>query len=555
MPGGSNSLTLQILWSRIVGIADEAAATLVRTSFSPVVQECNDYSCSIMDSQGRAIAENSASIPAFIGTLPRTVVHLLSRFPKNTWAPGDVLVTNNPWHGTGHLLDFSMVMPIFLDGRIVGFAGSVAHAVDVGGLGWASHAQSVFEEGLHIPAAKLLKAGERNGELLDIIAGNVRYPEQVVGDLLAQVAACETCVRRTLELMHDAGLYQLDTVAEAIQHQAEAAMRTAIGRVPDGDYRGETPLDGRDGPLRIKALIQVRGSTLSVDFSGTSPQVNWGINSVLNYTFAYTAFPIKCALDPETPKNDGTYRPIAVTAPAGSILNPNFPAPVSGRHLSGMYCASAVYNALVKAVPERVIAESSGPPARPVVVGPGPDGADRGLIIFAWGGMGARAEADGLSCTAFPGNDRCAPVETMEQEVPIRFLRKSLIPDSAGNGRMRGGLGQEITFEYLGERPGNITMMSTRMQSPPRGLLGGQGGTPTAFLINGSAGEPNGRTELRRGDIVTILYPGGGGYGNPAERDPARVSADVAEGLVTEETADRLHGKAWRAPENAADER
>lgn len=542
----ADPVALQLLWSRLIGVVDEAAVTLVRTSFSPVVQECNDYSCSVMDARGRALAESSSSIPAFIGTLPQTVRYILEHFPGPTWAPGDVVITNNPWHGTGHLLDFSMVSPIFSRDRLAGFAGTVAHAVDIGGLSWASHARSVFEEGLQIPATKLLRAGRRNEELLGIIAANVRYPDQVVGDLLAQVAACETCCRRTRELMDDAGLTELESLSEALQARSDAAMRKAIRAIPDGTYLGESAVDGRSEPLIIKACVAVRGSEITVDYAGTSPQVDWGINSVLNYTFAYTAFPIKCALDPDTPKNEGTYRSIRVSAPVGSILNPTFPAPVAGRHLSGMYCAAAVYQALAQAVPDRVIAESSGPPARPVVVGAGPDGRDRGLVIFAWGGMGARANADGLSCTAFPGNDKCAAVETMERTAPVRFHRKALVTDSGGIGRRRGGLGQEIVFEYRGSRPGYITMMSARIQSPPRGLLGGGDGLPTAYHVNGRPADPNGRTELAFGDIVTICFPGGGGYGAPEDRDAARVALDVANGLVSEAAADRDHGPAWR---------
>ena len=539
-------VTLSLLWTRLIGIVDEAAITLVRTSFSPVVQECNDYSCTLMDARGYALADNTSSIPAFLGTLPRTVRHILAKFPVEIWVPGDVVITNNPWMGTGHLPDFSMVAPIFHRDRLYGFAGTVAHSVDIGGLSWASHAQSVFEEGLHLPIVHLMRAGRPDEQLLDIIRQNVRFPELVVGDLMAQVAACETCIDCTREFIDDTDLDGLDGLANEVQGHAEATMRAAIAAIPDGRYETSIILDGFDAPLTLRARLTVNGARLHMDYDGSSPQVSWGINSVLNYTYAYTAYPLKCALDPLTPKNEGTYRPIEVTAPEGSIVNPLFPAPCSGRHLVGMYCAAAAYATLGQAAPERVIAESSGPPARPVIVGAGDDGDLRSLIIFAWGGTGGRPGMDGLSCTAFPGNDNCAPVEIMEAAVPIRFIRKSLIPDSGGAGEFRGGLGQDITFAYTGRQSGYVTMMSAKFNTPPSGIFGGAPGTTTEFLINDRPAYQNGRVPLQPGDIVTIRFPGGGGYGDPARRHPDRVARDVADGKATAARATALYGPAWR---------
>src|SRR5262245_26152527 len=339
-------ITLQLLWNRLIGIVDEAAITLVRTSFSQVVQECNDYSCTLMDAEGRALADNPSSIPAFIGTLPRTMRHILAVYPKEAWRPGDAVMTNDPWMGTGHLLDFTLVTPVFRGDRLVAFAGAVAHAVDVGGLSWASHAREVFEEGIRIPVSRFVEAGKLNQLLIDIIRANVRQPDLVIGDFMAMLAATAIGSQRVLEFLDDAGLDDLGALAEQIQRHAETAMRAAIRAVPDGVYRHGFDIDGFDSTLRVEARLTIAGDALEMDYAGTSPQVARGINSVMNYTYAYTAYPLKCALDPITPKNEGSYRPIAVVAPEGSILNPRFPAAVSARHLTGMYCAAAAFGCL-----------------------------------------------------------------------------------------------------------------------------------------------------------------------------------------------------------------
>jgi N-methylhydantoinase B len=427
------------------------------------------------------------------------------------------------------------------------FVGSVAHAVDVGGLSWASHAMSVFEEGIRVPIARLYRAGAANEQLFELIRANVRLPEIVTGDIQAQIAACELAAARLLELLADSGLDGLDELALAIQGHAETTMRGAIRELPDGVYETAFPIDGFDRELRIQARLTIAGDSLTMDYAGTSDEIDRGINSVYNYTYAYTAYPLKCALDPGTPKNEGSYRPIAILAPEGSILNPRFPAPVSARHLTGMYCAAAAFQALAQAAPDKVMADSSGPPARPVVSGRDANGNPFILIMFPWGGMGARADLDGLPCTAFPGNDNCATVEMMEAIAPVRFQAKAVIPDSGGAGRFQGGAGQELSFTYLSPHKGSIAMMSARFRTPAAGLLGGLPGTLTEYRINGQKVPDNGRHDLHEGDVVTIRYPGGGGYGDPRERDPALVARDIADGIVTAARADEVYGRLWRS--------
>jgi N-methylhydantoinase B len=537
-----NPVSLQILWDRLIGIVDEAALALYRTSFSPVVQECNDYTAVIMDSRGRSIADNPRCIPAFIGTMPHTIRQMLKVYPAGTWAPGDVVLTNDPWIGTGHLPDFSLVSPVFHRERLVGFMGSVAHAIDIGGVYWSSYAREVFEEGIRIPISRLIRNDVTNGDIVGILRANVRLPDQVIGDIFAQVASLRTGEARLLEFMADTGLDELDTLADAVQDQSERSMRDAIRRIPEGHYQHQFDIDGFDERLRICCEVSVREGSLAVDFAGTSAQVPHGINSPINYTYAYTCYPLKCALDPSMPKNEGSYRPFTISAPEGTLLNPRSPAPVAGRHLTGMFCAAGVFGCLAKAIPEAVIAESSGPPARPVLTGTGDDGRPFTLIVFAWGGMGARATMDGMPCMAFPGNDSCASVEIMESAAPVTFERKQLIPDSGGPGRHQGGGGQEIVIRYNGKTPAILSMMSQRFGIPPAGLLGGASGSLSEFLINGEAKPQNARYIIGKGDVVTVRYPGGGGYGYPAERSRELVLRDIADGVISAERGRDIYG-------------
>ena len=541
-----DSVTARVLWDRLISIADEAAVTLVRTAFSPVVQESNDYTCIILDAEGQSIADNVQSIPAFIGTMPRTLQHMLGEYPRDEWAPGDVLLTNDPWMGTGHLPDFSMAAPVFRNGQLVAFVGAIAHAIDVGGLSWASHAKSVFEEGIRIPISKFMEGGVVNAQLAKVIRANVRVPDLMIGDLMAQVAALDVLRRRLLELMDDVGLSDLTEVSNTILSYGELSMRRAISEIPDDRYHHALEIDGHEETLRIECSVTVAGENLTVDYMGTSAQVPYGINSVMNYTYAYTCYSLKCALDPSTPKTDGSYRPIRVVAPEGCILNPRFPAPVSGRQLTGMYSAAAVYGALVKAIPQRVIADSSGPPARLIFTGADASGQAFSLTLFAWGGMGARATLDGMPCMAFPGNVACASAETTETVAPILLRRKRLVQDSGGIGLRQGGAGQEFEIEYRAPSAGALTVMSSRHRIPAAGLLGGHPGSLTRFLINGIPRPENARYTVQPGDIVTLIYPGGGGYGPPELRDPAYVARDVADGLISAEKATRGYGPAWK---------
>jgi N-methylhydantoinase B len=538
-------VTLEILWSRLISIADESAAALVRTSFSTIVRESNDYATVLMDQNGDSLAENTAGIPSFVGILPRTLKHMLARYPAGEWRPGDAIITNDPWLATGHLPDITMASPIFHQGRLVGFSGSIAHSPDIGGALWAADCRELFEEGLRIPPIKFLKEGEPNRDVFDMILGNVRVPEQVLGDLYAQVAAQQVCARRLGEFLEDAGMVDLGALSRALQDRADLAMRRAIEAVPDGEYRHELTADGFDADeTRIRCIVVVRGSTLSVDYAGTSRQIDRGLNSVLNYTYAYTVYPIKCALDPWTPRNEGSYRSITVDAPLGSILNPRYPAPCNARQLTGHLLAGAVYGCLVQAVPSRVIAECGGAPTvRALFSGVGRQGNRFSQILFASGGMGASAVGDGLSTTAFPTNSGAGSIEAFESLAPLIVWKKEFRQDSGGAGRFRGGLGQEIVVEVVSTAPLRLSLLSDRQKYPANGLLGGRDGARVEIqLADGTRPHPKSRSALEPGDRLILRFGGGGGYGDPRTRDPEAVRADVRNGLVSAEAAARDHG-------------
>lgn len=538
-------ITLEILWSRLIAIANESAATLVRTSFSTIVRESNDYACVLMDAAGDSLAENTGSIPSFVGILSKTTKHMMRYFPPQGMRDGDLLMTNDPWLATGHLPDVTVVMPVFRNGRIVAWTANVAHSPDMGGAMWAPDAREVYEEGLRIVPSKFLSRGEPNQTLLDLIKGNVRTPEQTVGDMYAQVAAAQVCAARLLEFMDEQRIEDLAGLSRAIQSRAEQVMRRAIAQIPDGEYPYRLETDGYDEPLVLNAKVTVRGDDIYVDYTGSSRQIDRGLNSVLNYTVAYTEYPIKCALAPHTPKNEGSNRPIHVHAPEGSLLNPRYPAPVSSRQLTGHFLSAVVYGALAPAIPEKIMADSgAGPTLRTVYSGVGRDGERFSAILFASGGMGAIPFRDGLPCTAFPTNAGAGSIEALESVAPLLFWKKELLPDSGGPGRYRGGMSQEIVVEIKAPGPVRVTTHSDRRNHPALGLFGGQPGAPTNILLNDETPLPaKGRTVLHPGDKLRIKYAGGGGYGPPAERNRKLLESDLRNGLVSERSAREDYGR------------
>ena len=539
-PESFDPVTLEIFWSRLISIADEAAAGLLRTAFSTIVRESNDYATVLMDRHGNSVSENTGGIASFSCILPRTTKTFLERFPADTWRPGDCVITNDPWLATGHLPDFTFVSPIFHRGALVGFAGSIAHSPDVGGALWSADCRELFEEGIRIPPIRFLREGRRNEDLIDVILSNVRVPRQVLGDFEAQVTANEVCVRRVEEFLDDVGLADLQGLAAAVHTRADIAMRRAITAVPDGTYRATLEADGFDEQItKIVCAVSIAGDRMHIDYAGTSPQIDRGINCVFNYTHAYSVYPIKCALDPFSPRNEGSYQAITVAAPEGSILNPRFPAPVGARQLTGHLLAGAIYKALAEVIPDRIIADSGAAPSmRALFSGLDRNGDRFSQVLFATGGMGASPHRDGLATTSFPTNVGAGSIEAFESVSPLVVWRKQLRPDSGGAGKFRGGLGQEAEIEVRSPSPLRLSLLSDRRDHPALGVVGGKPGAPALIEFgDGTRPHPKSRTMIEPGTRLRMIYAGGGGYGDPKTRDRDAIADDLRDGYVTPSAA------------------
>ena len=543
-------VSLQILWSRIVALVDESAATLVRTSFSTLVRESNDFSCVITDARGYSLAQSTASIPSFIGTLPATVKLLLQQYPVESLRSGDLLITNDMHIGTGHLPDVNIVRPVFKNGRLVAMAASVAHAPDIGGKLRAPDPREVFEEGLQIPPMKLADQGRLNEQLLMIVRANVRVPDQVVGDLMAQMAATEMAERRLLELMDETGLEDLIDLADTIQGYSETAMRNAIRELPDGEYDSELATDGLAEPITVKCKITVTGDEMLVDYTGSSPQVDRALNVVPHYGYAYTVYGVKCALAPSVPNNEGCFRPVRFYAPEGSILNPRPPAAGGARVLVGHYLTFAVMGALAEAMPDRVLAASGAPVWAFNVLGVNRNGARFANCFFFNGGLGARPNDDGIHTLAFPGNTGNTPIELMESWAPILIEKKEIRRDSGGPGKFRGGCGQTVVIRNMGSLPLTMSFLAERTKTAAPGIFGGMAGGLGSVKSNGEEINSKETRLMMPGERIELSTPGGGGYGDPRVRDRAAVARDVEYDRVSPQQAREAYG-----PEQAANDK
>jgi len=537
-------VALKMMWDRLIAVVDEADTALGRTAFSTVVREAHDYVTVLLDAQGNSVAQCTYSIPSFIGTLPITARHILKRIPPATLKPGDVLITNDPWLGTGHLPDITMMTPVFHRGHLVAFAANVAHMPDIGGRPFSADSREIFEEGLRLPPTFLYRGGTPSEEIFGIIRANVRVPEQVLGDLEAGRGANEVMVRRLREFLDDYALDDLDALAEEMFNRSEASMRAKIAALPDGDYANMLRMDGFTHPLDIKVRVVVKGDEIFVDYAGSSPQTDRGINSVENYTYAYTVYPLKCILDPDTPNNEGSFRAMHVSAPEGSFLNPRVPAAVNGRHLLGHMLSPAIYGALAKTVPERILADGGSAPSWVMVfTGQYENGKTYSNFMFFSGGQGARLGMDGPPSLHFPSNISSVPTEHVEATSPIQVELREQIPDSGGPGQWRGGNGVRFIMRSLGSLPCTVALQCERVDHPPQGLREGWEGAPGRVLLNGSPlANPKERFMLQKNDVLTLDLPGGGGMGNPLERDPESVLADVGSGVITVQQAEKAYG-------------
>ncbi len=530
-----DAVSLEILWRRMISAVDEAAKALRRTSFSTLVNESNDFALVLTDARGQSLVQNTESIPSFIGTLPVTVKEFIRQIGPQNMGPGDVLVTNTPWIATGHLNDITVAKPIFRDGRIVAFAASTAHAPDIGGRVRSAEAREVFEEGFHIPVMKLMRAGAIDQTFIRLLRAQVRTPDQTEGDLWAQITGLNLLERRLGELLDEYGLVDLAGFTEEILSRSERAMRAAIRALPDGTYPYTFQTDGLDEPFTFKAALHVLGDRIEVDFAGTSGQVDRAINCPLTYTYAMTAYALKCALLPNLPNNEGIFRCITVTAPEGSLVNPRYPAAVGGRMATGHYVPLAVFGALQPVLGDQAIAASGSPLWSLIQTGVRANGKTYANVLFFNGGMGATGGNDGQSTYAWPSNVSNVPVELIERNAPLLIERKQLRPDSGGRGRHRGGLGQEITFEVLSDTPVGMIFMAERCKFPAPGTGGGEAGAAGELTIDGNVVDHRRNVVLRKGQVVRLATPGGGGFGELGERSAADAASDRRLGYVTQE--------------------
>jgi N-methylhydantoinase B len=537
-------IILEVLWNRLLSVVNEQQITLMRTAFSTSVRESQDLACGVFDTRGYMIAQSLTGTPGHINAMATGVKHFLKEYPPATLKPGDVLITNDPWQTAGQINDITVLTPVFKETRLVGYFASTCHSPDIGGRIYSAEAREVYEEGLRIPITKLFLEGEPNRELFRILRANVRTPEETLGDLYAQTASNAVGARELLHFMSEFGLESIDPLADEIMARSERALREAIAKLPDGRYENEAWSDGFEEPIKVKVAVTIAGEEIFIDFAGSSPQSSRGINVVLNYTHAYASFAIKAAITPEIPHNEGSFRPVHVTAPAGSILNCLEPAAVASRHIIGHFLPGVIFGALAEALPHQLIACGADPIWLEVWRGKWPDSEKYFTFnLFQCGGTGARATKDGLNTTGFPSGVAGVPAEVMETLAPLIQYRRELRTDSGGPGTFRGGLGQWTEVGRLGEAPWAISAMVDRTRFPATGLMGGQPGAAGEFMVDNTRQmQPKALTSLATGNRVQLNLPGGGGYGDPFERDAELVLWDVINGYVSLEAARRDYG-------------
>ena len=502
-------IELEILWKRLISVVDEAAAAFVRTCFSTLVRDGNDFAIVLTDAQGRSLAQSAMSLPGFIGCLPATVRHFMAAFPPETMKPGDVFITNDPWKGSGHIHDVTTATPLFHDGKLVAFAAVVSHLPDIGGRLRSNSSREIYEEGLQIPPMRLLDGGVPNTVLIDMISQNIRVPEQGMGDIWAQVAGCRTMGERLRPLVE---AVSLDALGGEVRRRSEQAMRDAIRALPDGTYDSVVTHDGMDEPIVIRCALTVKDDQISIDYAGTTQQIPYALNVVPIYTFAYTVYGLKALLCPDIPNNEGSFLPISTTAPAGSLLNPSFPAASGGRSQIGHLLPVAVFKALAGVLPDQVWA--TGSPNSSVTMSGEYRGKRFAVVNFLNAGQGATARRPGFSALSFPANLGNTPVEVMESLAPIRVLRREIRRGSGGAGQQSGGAGIRFEFEIEPDAADvTASFLMTQLKSPTAGLNGGGSGQAGQLLVNGASVDASQPRVLRAGDRVTMETAGGGAYG------------------------------------------
>jgi N-methylhydantoinase B len=545
----------QIMWNRLIAVVEEQAQTMLRTAFSTSVREAGDLSAGVFDRHGRMLAQAVTGTPGHVNSMANAVIHFLDVYPLETMKPGDHYITNDPWLTSGHLHDITVVTPTFYAGKPVALFANTIHVVDIGGLGMGPDGRQVFEEGLAIPIMPLAREGVMNEDLLRMVRANVREPLQVEGDIYACAACNDEGSRRLIDMMDEFEIADLGRLGDTIVEASREATLARIRALRKGTYRNSLTMDGYDKELTLHAALTISDDGMHVDFDGTSPASSHGINVVYNYCLAYTAYGVKCIVAPEVPNNAGSLAPITVSAPEGCVLNVKRPWPVAARHTVGHMLPDVVFGCLHQVIAGGVPAEGASSLWNPQIFGGGSlvddveEGTDANAlpafstVIFHCGGAGARPEKDGLSATAFPSGVRTIPVEATESIAPVLFYRREFRASSGGAGKRRGGLGQTIELGGAEANPIALLCNFERVRNPARGRDGGGPGAPgTVALRSGRPIRPKGRQTVPARDAIQLGLPGGGGFGDPFERDAEAVRDDVLDGLLTAEEARRDYG-------------
>jgi len=530
---------MQIMWNRLISVVEEQALTLVRTAFSTSVREAGDLSAGVFDRDGRMIAQAVTGTPGHVNTMAAAVPHFINDIGPERIYPGDIYITNDPWKGTGHLHDITVTTPVFVGEELIGFFASTAHVVDVGGRGYGPDAREVYEEGIRIPIMKWVERGELNHDLVNIVRTNVREADQVVGDIHGLAASNETGRRRLLDMLGEFNLGDMDGLADFIFARTRTATMEALTAVPHGTYRNSMPVDGYNDTITLAVELTVNGDGMHADFTGTSPLSEFGVNVPLTYAQAYFTYGMLVALAPELPNNYASLFPFTVSAPPGVILNAQDPDPVSVRHVFGHFVTDLCLGAIAPALPHVIPAEGAGAlwnfqasarSANPMKPRPPVE-----LLMFNSGGTGARPTLDGLTATAFPSGVRTMSTEATEQVGPIVIWRKEIRENSGGAGQYRGGLGQVIEIEAADGYQFEFSAMFDRVVNPARGRAGGgDGAAGRVYLDDGTPFPTKGKQVVPPDRRLIMELPGGGGFGNPLDRDPDARANDRKQGYVSD---------------------
>lgn len=529
-----------IVWSRLSSVADEMVSALVRTAFSTMVRESGDYSCMIFDSDARLLAQGAASVPSFTGTGPHTLRQMLDAIPPETLVDGDVLVTNDPWIGTGHVYDLNVVKPIFLEGRLVGYCLTVSHLPDVGGAGMGSGARHVVEEGFSLPPIKLFEAGAPNAYLFEFLRTNVRMPDLVLGDIYSNIAACNVGARGVVELLREHGLDDTRPVAHAIFEQTRRAVRAKLQDLPKGEFRARLHVEGGETypDVQLAVTVTVRDDGFEFDFDGTDNVVSAGVNVPICYARAFCYFCVKVLVAPNIPNNQGVLDFVSVTAPDNCLLNALRPHPTGARHVFGHFVAPLIFSALEDVLPEEVQADS-GMVFQVNMRGRSRTGRDYSFIYFSPGGYGALSGYDGRAALPGPSNMIGASIEVWEEQTGCMFLCKEAMPDTGGAGRFQGGNGQIFVMRNASAGTIEASFMASRTRLAANGFRGGLSGAARTINVDGDLVDPRARVELSVGSEIEVVDAGGGGFGPPAERSLEAVAADLAAGRISQAFAAR----------------